>query len=449
MNYPNRSPWIDQLQLIRTVNSLTDDKITDIAVIGAGIAGITTAYFLLKNTTKKIILLEASRVAHGASGHNAGQLASYFEKPLTELIKVYGHTLTAQAITAIESAWTILEAIHTEAKLTTPFVSFTGYAGCQDSIEVLQRLENNYLRRQLSLPIQPFFIADDAAVTIPAKYEGLYSLVSKERIFEMLETQNPAFIAAIAEKKGCMNSALFCEELIHYLLATYPNRLELFEDTLVKEIVLGVSNAQAICFEHSVFADKIILCTNGYTHLSFSGTKGQEIDTKFHQMINPIIGFMAAYVEPDTKPPTAISYLPDHTKTSSDAYFYLTRRMIETPEGIQNFVSVGGPEKALGINAAYDPSDLYPTESEQEINTFLQSSYALSPTQISFAYRWHGLMAYTPNWTRLIGPEPLNPTLVYNLGCNGVGILPSLYAGKRIAQIINGEPVPPSIFDPR
>jgi glycine/D-amino acid oxidase-like deaminating enzyme len=56
-------------------------------------------------------------------------------------------------------------------------------------------------------------------------------------------------------------------------------------------------------------------------------------------------------------------------------------------------------------------------------------------------------MGYTKNGVRLIGPEPKNAALMYNLGCNGVGILPSIYGGEKISRLIGGETMPPSIFD--
>jgi glycine/D-amino acid oxidase-like deaminating enzyme len=58
-------------------------------------------------------------------------------------------------------------------------------------------------------------------------------------------------------------------------------------------------------------------------------------------------------------------------------------------------------------------------------------------------------MGYTPNRIRLIGEEPKNPVLMYNLGCNGVGILPSIFGGRRIARIVAGERLGKSIFDPK
>ena len=44
----NKSPWIHQLNQNRKVVSLNNDLDTDIAIVGAGIAGVSTALFLLK-----------------------------------------------------------------------------------------------------------------------------------------------------------------------------------------------------------------------------------------------------------------------------------------------------------------------------------------------------------------------------------------------------------------
>jgi len=50
---------------------------------------------------------------------------------------------------------------------------------------------------------------------------------------------------------------------------------------------------------------------------------------------------------------------------------------------------------------------------------------------------------------RVVGSHPLHPELLYNLGCNGVGFLPSVFGGERISRILAGEQLAASIFDPR
>jgi hypothetical protein len=57
-------------------------------------------------------------------------------------------------------------------------------------------------------------------------------------------------------------------------------------------------------------------------------------------------------------------------------------------------------------------------------------------------------MGYTPSGIRCVGPEPKNPVLMYNLGCNGVGILSSIAGAKRIEKHINKIHLRPSLFDP-
>jgi glycine/D-amino acid oxidase-like deaminating enzyme len=80
----------------------------------------------------------------------------------------------------------------------------------------------------------------------------------------------------------------------------------------------------------------------------------------------------------------------------------------------------------------------------------VRSVYADDPQrEIDYLFTWHGLMGYTVNKLRLIGAEPKNPALLYNLGCNGVGLLPSIFGGEKISKIIDGESLPSSIFDPR
>jgi glycine/D-amino acid oxidase-like deaminating enzyme len=58
-------------------------------------------------------------------------------------------------------------------------------------------------------------------------------------------------------------------------------------------------------------------------------------------------------------------------------------------------------------------------------------------------------MGYMDGGVRVIGEHPRHAELLYNLGCNGVGFLPSIHGGRQIARLLTGERPPPSIFDPR
>ena len=96
----------------------------------------------------------------------------------------------------------------------------------------------------------------------------------------------------------------------------------------------------------------------------------------------------------------------------------------------------------------YSKDHSYPEEAKTAIRAFVRKTYRHTARTFSYSHLWHGLMGYTPNGIRCIGTEPCNEVLLYNLGCNGVGILPSFYGGFRISQILQGEVLGPSIFDP-
>ena len=69
-----KSIWIDTSNVKnRLLNSLNKDIDCDILVIGGGIAGLSTSYFL-KDSKKKIVLIDKDKIGHGVTSHNTGKL---------------------------------------------------------------------------------------------------------------------------------------------------------------------------------------------------------------------------------------------------------------------------------------------------------------------------------------------------------------------------------------
>lgn len=84
----SNSFWIDST-LKSDYPTLTYDLTVDVAIIGAGLAGITAAK-LLKRAGKTVAVLEADRVAKGVSGHTTAKLTSLHQLIYADLIKEIG-----------------------------------------------------------------------------------------------------------------------------------------------------------------------------------------------------------------------------------------------------------------------------------------------------------------------------------------------------------------------
>ena len=457
--FENRSPWLHQLQRTRPAIPLDRNCKGDVVIVGGGIAGIVTAYFTLKNTNRSVIVLEAGKVAHGATGHNAGYLATYFERSFSSLVSEFGLVEAARAQRGVEMAWDLIEQIKQDVGFKTPLYKFVGHAGCSTVSQLLFHLENNYWRKKAGLPTEIFFVRRGAGIArqIPQKYKGLYSEADHSEILSVLETQNPAYIAALSYVKGCMNSATFTEELAAHMLATYSGRFLLHEETVVTEVVLKSGQATITTEQHSIEAKNVVLCTNGFENFSIINTAGRDVDSKFHHLVQGKIGYMVGYLDHSNRPPAAISYLvsplagADPNDPTGDPYYYFTRRPHSHASGAtHNLICIGGPEEDLPDRTIYSRDNDYSESARQEMDTFMRNNYRHCRNEkIEYEFMWHGLMGYTPNGVRLVGAEPRNPCLLYNLGCNGIGIMPSIFGAHQTSMRLKGIPMRPSIFDPR
>ena len=448
----NNSPWIHQLDKERKTHKLNRDVEVDVSIVGAGIAGVSTAFFILKHTDKLVAIVEADRLAHGATGHNAGQLVSYFERPFSEIVEEFGLEMACQAQTDVNLAWELIDEMYTEAGLDIPLNRFTGYAGLSSLKQVLRHLENSFLRRSGGLFTQAMEIWDEAPflAEIPKKYHSLMTLVSREEIALKLETLDPEYVAVLSSQKGLMNSALFCQEVVSYLLRKYPDRFSIFEYTPVIKILLKESGVCLDTERHLVKSKEVVLCTNGFENFNILAPSGLSINSDFHLNLTSVVAFMSGYLDPEGDGPAAISYYSRDaesiTDNPGDAYFYMTRRKYEyEKDQSHNLVLVGGPDFELKEHSRYDRGLEFSEKAKKELSDFVDHTYDKKSSDYTFM--WHGVMGYTKNLLRKVGPDPDFPKLFYNLGCNGAGLLPSVFGGAKVARLIAGEKFPPSIFD--
>jgi len=222
----------------RKVEPLEENLTTDIVIVSGGIAGVSTAFFILTQTDKKVVLLEAGKVAHGATGYNAGQITSYFEVSCADLVKKYSLFDASYAQRMIEeNARMLFQNIFNYTGLVTPRSEFIGYYGWVTLSQVLESLEDLRLKEEGGLFIQKMLITEkwEEYKKIPRKYFYLFETISHEEILAIVETKDKKYIALTPYLSGCMNSAKFSEELTDYILTNFSDRFSLYEYTPVSK----------------------------------------------------------------------------------------------------------------------------------------------------------------------------------------------------------------------
>lgn len=99
----NPSPYWIVSTPITEYPQLNEDITVEVAIIGGGIVGITTAY-LLKNLGIKVAVIEADRILQGTTGHTTAKITSQHGLIYARLKNQIGEELTKQYADANEKA---------------------------------------------------------------------------------------------------------------------------------------------------------------------------------------------------------------------------------------------------------------------------------------------------------------------------------------------------------
>jgi glycine/D-amino acid oxidase-like deaminating enzyme len=283
---------------------------------------------------------------------------------------------------------------------------------------------------------------------IPGEFAGLFTVVPQAHVNDLLETGDERYRAVLSDRKGCANSGALVQQVLAYLERRYPDRLRYADHTFVDRVVVGDERVTLHARGSAVTASHAALCTNGFVDHVVEGEAGERVGLVDAQHVVGTMGYMAAFVEERPRMPAAMSYIRNTTIGGDTPYVYVTRRTYDRPDGTVTLTCMGGPEHP--IEGPYDrvtPFSGAVLESmDDTIRPFAQPS---RPPRRPYDFQWHGLMGYMDGGIRVIGPHPRHARLLYNLGCNGVGFLPSICGGERIARLMAGERLSPSIFDPR
>ena len=375
-----KSLWSATAPSVVPTPALSESVKVDVAIVGAGYTGLSTALHLAERGVS-VCVLEAHEPGWGASGRNGGQVNPTLKYDPEQLVQMYGPERAEPLISTVSnSADLVFNLIKRHSIDCAPVrkgwmqVSYTdkGVAG-------LHARADQWARR--GVPVQPL---DAAAVTA--------RMGSQAFAGGWLDGRAGA-IQPLAYARGLVGAALAAGARIHG-----------------QSSVTGLQRSGAGWLLNTaggahVTADQVVLATNGYSGNLWPGMA---------QSILAANSFIVA-----TKPlsgRTADSILPGQETVST-----AQRLLLYWRKDSHGRLLMGG--RGL-FNDPTSPTDF----------AHLERSLALLFPQLGpleFEYRWAGRIAITRDFMPHVH-EPA-PGLTLALGCNGRGIALCTSLGQQLA----------------
>ncbi len=394
----NQSLWVAQTPDYRPNPPLQKPISCDLAIIGGGFTGVSTAYhFSRRYPQKRVVLLEAKTLANGASGRNGGMLLNWVTDPLA-----YSSDEMVQRIyqTTHAGIQTILDIIKRHQLNVSHRLDGTVHVITHpDRVEAAQEEAAYY--NSLDIPVQ--FLEGDALKPY-IELEGVYA-------------------AMIDPNSGQLNGAQLVRELRPVLEA---QGVAIYEQTPVirieegREITLRTPQAE-------VRAKAIVLATNGYT-----GKLGYFRDALFplHSHV-----FATEALSPEQLNNIGWQQLAGYEDDLDRiAYSTLTR---------EGHIVFGGGSNAsyayLFRNRTAYPNTPHSAQSSFTAMRKTMSDYLPRSADIPLAHRWTGTLGITLRRNNLMGVTGEHRNVYYALGYCGHGVTLANMAGMVLTDLYSGD----------
>jgi glycine/D-amino acid oxidase-like deaminating enzyme/nitrite reductase/ring-hydroxylating ferredoxin subunit len=105
---------------------LDGDRTCDVAIVGAGITGLTAA-LLLARAGKQVVVVDSGQVAYGVSGHTTAHLTTMVDARYQDLIKDFGPEQAKMVAESSRAAIERIAAFVAEEAIACDFERVTGY----------------------------------------------------------------------------------------------------------------------------------------------------------------------------------------------------------------------------------------------------------------------------------------------------------------------------------
>ncbi|MEM9200970.1 MAG: FAD-binding oxidoreductase [Actinomycetota bacterium] len=388
------SLWLDSISLPQRA-ALTGDFEADVAIVGGGMTGLWTAYYLKQlDPNRSVMVIERHHVGFGASGRNGGWIVGELASGVDSYARLSSHEAAMRLYRSVFDSVDEIGRIVEHESIDCGYAKGGTIRWARNAAQA---------RRQ----------ADEIAHEHAAGFT--------EDDFRLLNADEACAIGNAAD----VHSGIF----FAHTAAVDPARLvrglaNACEDAGVviieRTTVESIGDREIITDRGTVRAEHIVRATEGYT---------RDIDGERRRLL-PVYSRMIA-TEPLSTDVWGEIGLADRPTFADDRYMVIYGQRTEDDR-----IAFGGRGIPYLFGSTIDPSGEVSDESHAKVEEAL---YELFPILrgVDITHRWGGVLGIPRDWMPFVHHDPTAGFLAAG-GYVGEGVAPANLAGRTMAELITG-----------
>lgn len=391
-DHSDKSFWLSTYGPYTPNPPVQGDLTVDVAIIGGGVTGLSTAYHLRREEpAMRVAVLEAEVVGYGASGRNGGFSMTLFGLEPAVTKALFGHQRTAEAHCYMERAVDYVDALVREHNLQSDY-SFPGFLRAATTPGYVKRIQH------------------DLEILTSMGVTGI-EWIDADRLRE--QVNSPLFLGGWWEPRcGLLNPARQVRELKRL---AQQFGAEVYEGAPVTGVRRGARFTLATP-GGAVTADKIVFASNAYSHL-IPQLRSKQVPAFTHMTVT----------EPLT--PEQLGTMGWKNRQGIEDARNLVHYFRLTPD---NRLAMGGSDVtiAFGRDMERDLNARVFADLERDVGRMFPGLKG-----VKFTHRWGGPVSVPLDMAPAIGSVG-DARAVYSLGCVGHGVSMSHLNGRTVADLI-------------